>query len=118
MTASPTATDPPMPVANTRMASEVAMLPSPTASCSVKLLGRSDVTTPVTEIVRPASGERCAAPWTCGIVVTRGTVVKEKTRSAAMVSGGSSASVSLTPWSSTVTVQVSPTAKSVAGSSV
>ena len=44
--------------------------------------------------------------------------MKEKTRSAAIVSGGSSASVSLTPWSSTVTVQVSPTAKSVTGSSV
>ena len=64
VTASPTATDPPMPVANTRIASEVAMFPSPTASCSVKLLGRSAVTTPVTEIVRPASGERCAAPCT------------------------------------------------------
>ena len=46
------------------------------------------------------------------------TVEKEKLKSVAMVSGGSTASTSLTPWSSTVTVQVSPTAKSVVGSSV
>ena len=44
--------------------------------------------------------------------------MNEKMRSAAIVSGGSSASVSVTPWSSTVTVQVSPAAKSVSGSSV
>ena len=39
-------------------------------------------------------------------------------KSAAIVSGGSTVSTSVTPWSSTVTVHVSPVAKSVVGSSV
>ena len=43
---------------------------------------------------------------------------REGVKSAAMVSGGSTVSTSVTPWSSTVTVHVSPTAKSVSGSSV
>ena len=53
-----------MPVANTRIASDVAALPSPVASCIVKLFGRTDVTTPGTpDTTLPASGERWAAPW-------------------------------------------------------
>jgi hypothetical protein len=115
VTASPTATAPPIPVAKTRIASDVATFPSPTASCSVKLFGRSDVTTPLTETVRPTSGETCGAPCTCGIVVTSGTVVNENTRSAVIVSGGSSLSTSATRASSTVTVHVSPTAKPMFG---
>ena len=44
--------------------------------------------------------------------------MNEKMRSTAIVSGGSFVSTSFTPWSSTVTVHVSPTTKSVSGSSV
>ena len=39
VTACPTETDPPMPAANTRIASDVATLPSPVSSCIVKLFG-------------------------------------------------------------------------------
>ena len=45
-------------------------------------------------------------------------VVNVSTKSAPMLSGGSSASISLTCAAKTVTVQVSPSAKSVPGSSV
>ena len=69
-----------MPVAKTRIASEVAMFPSPTASCSVKLFGRSAVTTPVTETVRPLERREVRRALdlrrSC---VARGTVVNEKT---------------------------------------
>ena len=59
VTACPTETDPPMPFANTRIASDVAALPSPVASCMVKLFGRTDVTTPGTpDTTLPPSGDR------------------------------------------------------------
>ena len=64
VTACPTETDAPMPVAKTRIASDVATLPSPVASCIVKLFGRTDVTTPGAETTRPTSGETCDAPCT------------------------------------------------------
>ncbi len=64
VTACPTETAPPTPVPKTRIASEVTFDPSPVASCSVKLFGRTAVTTPGNETIRPLSGEMWEAPWT------------------------------------------------------
>ncbi len=119
VTACPTETDAPMPVPKTRIASEVATLASPFASCIVKLFGRTDVTTPGTpDTTFPTSGDTCAAPWIWEIWAAVPTVVKVTTRFAVMVSGGSLVSVSATPWAKTVRVHRSPTPKSVSGSSV
>src|SRR5690348_7400401 len=71
------------------------------------------------DTLRPLSGETWAAPWMSWMrVAAPVAVVKLQESSAAMASGGSSVSWSVTWAASTVTVQGSPGANSAAGSSV
>ena len=62
-------------------------------------------------------GDVSVVPWTSwmNVVLAGAAVEKENVRSAAIWSGGSIVSVSLTPSAKTVTEQVSPCAKSVSG---
>src|SRR5688572_12200359 len=70
----------------------------------------------VTFVAAPMS----VAPFVGVVELTDGaaSIVNEKTKSAAMLFGGSNASTSVTPAARTVTVQVSPCVKSVSGFSV
>ncbi len=105
----------------TKIASEVASLESGSGSWIQKPLPDVTVTIPVVFSVLPARGERCAAPWMSWIGTGGAggaSVVKLKTKSPAMLSGGSMASWSVTCAAMTVTVQDSLFAKSRSGFSV
>ncbi len=63
----------------TKMPSEVAGSASGFGSCIQKPLPLRAVTTPSVFTIWPASGERCAAPWTSWIEIGAVSVEKEKT---------------------------------------
>ena len=117
-TESPTATVGALDV-KTKMPSEVDSWLSGSGSCRKKPLFLSPVTMPGTrEALSPSYGERCWAPWMSWMRSSRPTVKNENERSAAIASGGSFSSWSVTAAAWTVVVQRSLRTKSSVGSRV
>ena len=106
------------PPRKTKMPSDVRRSWSGRASCIQKPLLPTAVTTPGTAAtVLPSYGERCRLPWMSWIRrPSRPATKKLAVASAAIASGGSSASTSLTDAPRTVSVQRSPRGRLSAGS--
>ena len=102
----------------TKMPSEVAGSASGFGSWIQKPFVLLAVTIPRTFTIWPLKGEMCVAPCTSWIGVAAVSVAKVKVKSAAIVSGGSFVSWSVTSAPTTVTLQLSPCTKSAVGSRV